>query len=81
MMVTASGNETMNKRIEQLMLDSCVIDYVDHETPRRYFVNGNAEVEDLIWFAKSIVRECADIASTAEPYKSEDLILKHFDVE
>ncbi len=32
-------------------------------------------------FAELIVRECANIADTAEPYKSNDLILKHFGVE
>jgi hypothetical protein len=32
-------------------------------------------------FAELIVRECAIIADTAEPYKSNDLILKHFGVE
>ena len=32
-------------------------------------------------FAELIVRECAEIANTAEPYKSSDLILKHFGVE
>lgn len=29
-------------------------------------------------FAQAIVRECADIAHTAEPYQSSDNILKHF---
>lgn len=32
-------------------------------------------------FAELIVRECAQIAETAEPYQSHDLILKHFGVE
>jgi hypothetical protein len=32
-------------------------------------------------FAELIVRECADIADTAEPYTSSDLIKKHFGVE
>ena len=29
-------------------------------------------------FAELIVRECADIAKTAAPYSSDDLILKRF---
>ena len=29
-------------------------------------------------FAELIVRECADIAKTAAPYSSDDLILRHF---
>ena len=32
-------------------------------------------------FALSVVRECANIADTAEPYKAYDLIKKHFGVE
>jgi len=32
-------------------------------------------------FAELIVRECADIADKAEPYKSNDLIKQHFGVE
>jgi len=32
-------------------------------------------------FAELIVRQCAGIADTAEPFQSSDLILKHFGVE
>jgi len=32
-------------------------------------------------FAELIVRECAGIAETAEPYQSSELIKKHFGVE
>ena len=32
-------------------------------------------------FAELIVRECAEIAKTAEPYRSDDLILRHFGVK
>ena len=32
-------------------------------------------------FAELIVRECAEIADTAEPYKANDLIKQHFGVE
>ena len=32
-------------------------------------------------FAELIVKECADIADKAEPYKANDLIKKHFGVE
>jgi hypothetical protein len=31
-------------------------------------------------FAEMIVKECIEIADTAEPYKSGDLIKKHFGV-
>ena len=36
---------------------------------------------DLYKFAELIVRECAEISITAEPYRSDDLILRHFGVE
>ena len=32
-------------------------------------------------FAELIVRQCAGIANTAEPFQSSDLILKYFGVE
>ena len=32
-------------------------------------------------FAELIVKECAEIADKAEPYKSSDLIKQHFGVE
>ena len=32
-------------------------------------------------FAELIVRKCAEIADVAEPYKVNDLILKHFGIE
>ena len=32
-------------------------------------------------FAELIVKECADIADKAEPYKANDLIKQHFGIE
>lgn len=32
-------------------------------------------------FAKLVAKKCAEIADTAEPYQSADLIRKHFGVE
>ena len=43
--------------------------------------NGNSLSYELEKFAELIVRECADIVDKAEPYKANDLILKHFGVE
>ena len=43
-------------------------------------VYGSAHHDDFK-FAELIVRECAEIAETAEPYNSSDLIKKHFGVE
>jgi len=48
-----------------------------------YKLNLSDETEYWIMekFAELIVRECADIADKAEPYKASDLIRKHFGVE
>ena len=51
----------MNERIRELALDAGLLNYVDHETPRRYFVHGHAEQEDVEKFAELIVRECANL--------------------
>ena len=51
----------MNERIKELALDAGLLNYVDHETPRRYFVHGHAEQEDVEKFAELIVAECARV--------------------
>ena len=37
--------------------------------------------EGIEKFAELIVRKCAEIAETAEPYQSCDIILRHFGVK
>ena len=55
----------MNERIRQLA-EQAGLDYMpDH---------------DLEKFAELIVKQCADIAGTAEPYQSSDLIKQHFGI-
>ena len=51
----------MNERFIKLALDAGLLNYVDHETPRRYFVHGHAEQEEVEKFAQLIVRECANL--------------------
>jgi hypothetical protein len=48
----------MNERFIKLALDAGLLNYVDHETPRRYFISGHAEQEDIEKFAELIVKEC-----------------------
>jgi len=48
----------MNERIEELALKAGLLNYVDNETPRRYFIDGHADLEDVEKFAELIVREC-----------------------
>lgn len=67
-------NERFLKLAEQATVqpDRVVGEYVSY-TPSKEF--------SLEKFAELIVRECATIADQAEPYKANDLILKHFGVE
>ena len=48
----------MNERIIKLGLESGMLNYVDLETPRHYFLCGHADEECLNKFAELIVREC-----------------------
>ena len=57
----------MNERLRELMIQA---DYAAPEIALR--------AQRL---AELIVRECAEIADKAEPYKASDLIKKHFEVE
>ena len=47
----------MNERIIKLALDAGLLNYVDNETPRHYWVRGSLEMEDIEKFALSIVNE------------------------
>ena len=63
----------MNERIRELA----------EKTGYIWHASGDPQVyeftpEKLDKFAELIVRECAEIANTAEPYRSADLILKRF---
>jgi len=79
----------MNQRFIKLALDAGLLNYVDHETPRHYFMNGHAEQEDVEEFAELIVRECLDIVNRkeysyheADPlWETAQLIKQHFGVK
>ena len=79
----------MNEIIKQFALDADLLNYVDHETPRRYFINGHADLEEVEKFAELIVRECAHLVGgyTKENEFGTDVkeayeeITKHFGVE
>ena len=60
----------MNKRIEELAKQAGVI-----------ALSENGIAPPLEKFAELIVKECADIADKAEPYKANDLIKQHFGIE
>lgn len=80
----------MNHRIIKLGLDSGMLNYVDHETPRHYFLCGNADEECLEKFAELIIRECISkydewsdtlpIAKTTF-FIARHQVMKHFGIE
>lgn len=57
----------MNNRIRELALESGLLNYVDNETPRRYFVHADIEMEDIEKFAELVAaaerEECARVAN------------------
>ena len=67
----------MNKRIKDIMSKT-----LDEKFAGTW---STMDMQDLAKFAEKfaelIVRECADIADKAEPYKANDLIKEHFGVE
>ena len=66
----------MNERIKELALQAMT--YVTHN-PKANKRNAGDMFDEK--FAELIVRECAEIADKAEPYKASDLIKQHFVVE
>ena len=66
----------MNERIKELALEAMT--YVTHN-PKANKLNSGDMFDEK--FAQLIVRECAEIADKAEPYKASDLIKQHFGVE
>jgi hypothetical protein len=68
----------MNERIK-LLAEQADIDYdLRPEIARAPVWIGTDE--ELEKFAELIVKQCADIAGTAEPYQSSDLIKQHFGI-
>ena len=45
----------MNNKLLKLALDAHLLNYVDHETPRHYFIDGYADIETVQEFAESLI--------------------------
>jgi hypothetical protein len=60
----------MNDKIIELALKSTLLNYIDNETPRRYFICGNADIEEVEKFAELIIKECHHVIKS-------DMELKH----
>ena len=48
----------MNTELLKLSLKSGLINYIDHETPRVYFISGHAGMEEVEKFAELILKQC-----------------------
>ena len=46
-----------NDEIIKLALDAGLLNYIDNETPRRYFISGHAEIEEVLEFTKLIIEK------------------------
>ena len=71
----------MNEIIKQFALNAGLLNYVDHETPRRYFVHGHADLEEVEKFARIIVFECIKLAVFKGDKETAKAIKEHFGVE
>lgn len=52
---------SQNKIIAHMGVKAGLLNYVDHETPRYYFLSGHATEEDVFTFAEAIIEKCIDI--------------------
>ena len=76
----------MNEKLIEMALDACVLTYVDHETPRHYYISPAADLNDLNDFAELIIRECVSAIESRAVEKPLshyyiEQIQKHFGVE
>jgi len=72
----------MNKDIIKFALEANLINYVEHETPRHYFISVDASLENVEKFAKLIIEECGDIADNYVDHGiPSSAIDKHFGVK
>lgn len=56
----------MNETIQNLAIKSGMLNYVDNETPRYYFIDGHATEEELQKFAELIIDQCIEIIYNVE---------------
>ena len=45
----------MNNKLLKLALDAHLLNYVEHETPRHYFIDGHADEETVQEFAELLI--------------------------
>ncbi len=64
----------MNTKFLQLALNANLINYVDHETPRHYFIDGWADIEQVEDFYKLVIEECLSVIERDIQYNQMTLI-------
>lgn len=47
----------MNEKLQKLALDAGVLNYIDHETPREYFVASWANLDEIEDYGRKILQE------------------------
>ena len=73
--------------IAYLGAKSYLLNYVDNETPRNYFINGNADTEEVELFARMIIEEVIklryedELMSTMMKVSFENKVREHFGIE
>ena len=72
----------MNEQLIKIGLESGMLNYVDNETPRHYFLSGHADEQDLEKFAELIVRECASrLVDMDQQVKGQHNYYKHASIQ
>ena len=54
----------MNDLILKHAVECGLLNYVDLETPRRYFAHADIEPEEIERFARNIIQECVDACNS-----------------
>jgi hypothetical protein len=61
-----SEYKPQNQLLCKLGTDAGLLNYIDHETPREYFMSSWATEEDVFTFAEMVIEECFKIMKQTE---------------
>ena len=50
----------MNNKIYKLGFKTGLLNYIDHETPRVYFIHAGADLVEFDDFCEALIKECTD---------------------
>jgi hypothetical protein len=66
----------MNDVVTKIGVDSGMLNYVDNETPRRYFIASWADEDCLAQYTELIIRECIAVIHEQERTPKEFIMPK-----